>query len=310
LPDAETVKLVLRSQDPVVIGKLRVLVPIRFEGQVVGILDLRNNGSISFQPEQAQLAGRLADHAAFAIENARLYEKVRQANRAKSEFVSFVAHELRTPMTSIRGYADMLTKGMVGDLTERQVQFVDTIHSNVERMQILVSDLQDVSRIETAQMSLQIAPTSLSDALKSALQATQGQIEARSQELMIKVPDDLPVVNADQARLVQILINLLSNANKYTPDKGKINVRAWANKDFVHCAVSDTGVGMSPADLEQLFTKFFRSEDPAVREMPGTGLGMCIVKSLIELQGGEIEVESKVGKGTTFTFTVPLATPA
>ena len=310
LPDAETVRLVLRSQDPVVIGKLRVLVPIRFEGQVVGILDLRNNGSISFQPEQAQLAGRLADHAAFAIENARLYEKVRQANRAKSEFVSFVAHELRTPMTSIRGYADMLTKGMVGDLTERQVQFVDTIHSNVERMQILVSDLQDVSRIETAQMSLQIAPTSLADALKSALQATQGQIEARSQELMIKVPDDLPVVNADQARLVQILINLLSNANKYTPDKGKINVRAWANKDFVHCAVSDTGVGMSPADLEQLFTKFFRSEDPAVREMPGTGLGMCIVKSLIELQGGEIEVESKVGKGTTFTFTVPLATPA
>ena len=310
LPDAETVRLVLRSQDPVVIGKLRVLVPIRFEGQVVGILDLRNNGSISFQPEQAQLAGRLADHAAFAIENARLYEKVRQANRAKSEFVSFVAHELRTPMTSIRGYADMLTKGMVGDLTERQVQFVDTIHSNVDRMQILVSDLQDVSRIETAQMSLQIAPTSLSDALKSALQATQGQIEARSQELMIKVPDDLPVVNADQARLVQILINLLSNANKYTPDKGKINVRAWANKDFVHCAVSDTGVGMSPADLEQLFTKFFRSEDPAVREMPGTGLGMCIVKSLIELQGGEIEVESKVGKGTTFTFTVPLATPA
>jgi signal transduction histidine kinase len=310
LPDAETVRLVLRSQDPVVIGKLRVLVPIRFEGQVVGILDLRNNGSISFQPEQAQLAGRLADHAAFAIENARLYEKVRQANRAKSEFVSFVAHELRTPMTSIRGYADMLTKGMVGDLTERQVQFVDTIHSNVDRMQILVSDLQDVSRIETAQMSLQIAPTSLADALKSALQATQGQIEARSQELMIKVPDDLPVVNADQARLVQILINLLSNANKYTPDKGKINVRAWANKDFVHCAVSDTGVGMSPADLEQLFTKFFRSEDPAVREMPGTGLGMCIVKSLIELQGGEIEVESKVGKGTTFTFTVPLATPA
>jgi signal transduction histidine kinase len=310
LPDAETVKLVLRSQDPVVIGKLRILVPVRFEGQVGGILDLRNNGSISFQPEHAQLAGRLADHAAVAIENARLYEKVRQANRAKSEFVSFVAHELRTPMTSIRGYADMLTRGMVGELSNQQIQFIETIHSNVERMQILVSDLQDVSRIETAQMRLEIGPTSLTKALESALQATRGQIEARCQELTIKVPDDLPAISGDPARLTQILINLLSNANKYTPENGKINVRAWVNTGFVHCAVSDTGVGMSPEDLGRLFTKFFRSEDPAVREMPGTGLGMCIVKSLVELQGGEIEVESHVGKGTTFTFTVPLATEA
>jgi signal transduction histidine kinase len=310
LPERETIQLVVRSQEPVVIGKLRILVPVRFEGQVVGVLDLRNNGSLSFQPEQAQLAGRLADHAAVAIENARLYEEVQQANRAKSEFVSFVAHELRTPMTSIRGYADMLTRGMVGELTEQQIQFVDTIHSNVGRMQILVSDLQDVSRIETAQMRLEIGPTSLADALDSALDATRGQIEARGQELTIKLPQDLPAIAADPARLTQIFINLLSNANKYTPDEGRINVRAWVDEDFAHCAVSDTGVGMSPEDLARLFTKFFRSEDPAVREMPGTGLGMCIVKSLIELQGGEIQVESKVGKGTTFTFTMPLASEA
>jgi signal transduction histidine kinase len=159
-------------------------------------------------------------------------------------------------------------------------------------------------------MKLEMRATSLAEALESALQATQGQIEARSQQLTIKVPDNLPAISADPARLTQILINLLSNANKYTPDKGKINVRAWANEDFVHCAVSDTGVGMSAADLTRLFTKFFRSEDPAVREMPGTGLGMCIVKSLIELQGGEIAVESQVGKGTTFTFTIPIASEA
>jgi signal transduction histidine kinase len=213
-------------------------------------------------------------------------------------------------MTSIRGYADMLTRGMVGELTEQQIQFVETIHSNVGRMQILVSDLQDVSRIETAQMRLEIGPTSLADALESALEATRAQIEARTQELTIKLPKDLPAIAADPARLTQIFINLLSNANKYTPDEGRINVRAWVNEDFVHCAVSDTGVGMSPEDLARLFTKFFRSEDPAVREMPGTGLGMCIVKSLIELQGGEIQVESKVGKGTTFTFTMPLASAA
>ncbi len=307
LPDPETVRLVLRSQEPLVVGKLRILVPIRFKGRVVGVLDLRNNGGLLFQPEHAQLAGRLADHAAVAIENARLYEEVQEANRAKSEFVSFVAHELRTPMTSIKGYADMLSNEMVGPLTEQQAQFVQTIDGNVTRMQVLVSDLQDVARIETAQLRLEIKPTPLAAALENAVETIQAQFEARSQELTVEVPKDLPAVQADPARLAQILINLLSNANKYTPEEGHITVRAWKNEGYVHCAVSDTGVGMSPEDLAFLFTKFFRSENPAVREMPGTGLGMCIVKSLVELQGGEIDVESRLGKGTTFTFTVPIA---
>ena len=121
------------------------------------------------------------------------------------------------------------------------------------------------------------------------------------------MPEDLPLVHADPARLAQILINLLSNAYKYTPRGGHIRVRAWLQDGTVHCAVSDTGIGISPEEQASLFTKFFRSEDPAVRETPGTGLGLCIVKSLTELQGGQVEVESRVGEGTTFTFTVPVA---
>ena len=272
----------------------------------MGLLDLRSSRDIPFQPDQVQLAGRLADHAAVAIENARLYEQVRQANRAKSEFISFVAHELRTPMTSIRGYADMLGKGMVGPLTPDQEGFVHTITRNAERMQVLVSDLQDVSRIETGQLRLESKPTALAEALESALEATQAQIKARSQQLTVEVPEDLPLVHADPARLEQILINLLSNAYKYTPEGGYIRVRAWLRNGYVHCIVSDTGVGISPEDQARLFTKFFRSDDPAVREMPGTGLGLCIVKSLVELQGGEIEIESQFEEGTTFTFTVPV----
>ena len=139
------------------------------------------------------------------------------------------------------------------------------------------------------------------------MQSTQGQVEARSQQLMVEVPGELPSVSADPARLTQVLINLLSNAYKYTPEGGNIHVRAWLENGYVSCAVSDTGIGMSPDDLEKLFTKFFRSEDPAVREMPGTGLGLCITKSLVELQGGEMKVESQVGEGTTFTFTIPVA---
>jgi signal transduction histidine kinase len=195
-------------------------------------------------------------------------------------------------------------------LNPQQLQFVRIINGNVTRMQILVSDLQDISRIETGKMRFEVMPTSLSVSLGNALEVTQAQIDARSQKLAVEVPEDLPKVRADPTRLTQVMINLLSNANKYTPEKGSIHVRVWANGNLVHCAVSDTGIGISPEDQARLFTKFFRSENAAVREMPGTGLGLCIVKSLVELQGGEIQVESQLGKGTTFEFTVPAVTAA
>ena len=307
VPESAVMKRALSSREPIVIGNTRMVVPIRYEDRAMGLLDLRRNSDGPFRSDHVQFASRLADHAAAAIENARLYEQLRQANLTKSEFVSFVAHELRTPMTSIRGYADMLAKGMVGPLTPDQEEFIHTIRRNVKRMQVLVSDLQDVSRIESGRLRLQMKPTLLAGALESALQATQAQIEARSQQLTVEVPEDLPQVHADPARLEQILINLLNNAYKYTPAGGHIHVQAWLEGDHVHCAVSDTGIGISEEDQGHLFTKFFRSDDLAVREMTGTGLGLCIVKSLAELQGGEVKVESLPGEGTTCTFTMPVA---
>jgi signal transduction histidine kinase len=282
--------------------------PLKVGDRVIGALGVGNRVSTQpFTKHDRQLLLALADYAAIAIENTRLYEEVRLADQAKSEFVSFVAHELRTPMTSIRGYADALAQGMCGPLEGQQAQFIQTICSNAERMQVLVSDLLDISRIETGHLQLEIQETDLTSALKEALQATQRQIQARSQQLTVKIPQDLPPVRADPARLTQILTNLLSNAHKYTPDGGRIGVQAWSQNGYVHCAVSDTGVGISPEDQTRLFTKFFRAEDPAVREMPGTGLGLCIVKNLVEIQGGEIHVKSEIGKGTTFAFTMPAA---
>jgi len=294
------------THEPIVIGGVQLLVPIRVENRTIGLLYLKHN-STPFAPDDVEFASRLADHAAVAIQNSRLYEEVQQANQAKSEFTSFIAHELRTPMTSIRGYADLLNKNVGGVLSDTQGQFVDAIISNIDRMQKLLSDLQDVSRIETGKLRVECRPTKLHSALDAAMRVTQTQIEARDQELTLDIAEDLPRVNADPARLEQILINLLSNANKYTPNKGKIRVEVTREDDFVRCSVIDNGLGISEKDQKQLFTKYFRSADRAVRERPGTGLGLCIVKSLVELQGGEITLDSTLGEGSTFSFTIPIA---
>jgi signal transduction histidine kinase/DNA-binding response OmpR family regulator len=285
-----------------------VSIPLKVGGRVIGVLGVGNRvNTHPFSGHDRQLLLALADYAAIAVENARLYEEVWKADQSKTEFVSLVAHELRTPMTSIRGYTDLLLKGMCGSLSPQQEEFVNVVHNNVVRLQILVSDLQDVARIETGHLRMELQPTELTDALKNAFQATQRRIKARSQQLTVKIPRDLPLVRADPARLTQILTNLLSNAHKYTPEGGHIDVRAWLQDGYVHCAVSDTGIGMSPEDQACLFTKFFRSENPEIQDIPGTGLGLCIVKNLVELQGGEIKVESQLGKGSFFAFTVSVA---
>ena len=210
-------------------------------------------------------------------------------------------------MTSIRGYADMLSKELVGALTDQQKEFVGTICNNVERMQILVSDLQDIARIESGQLRMETQPMSLRDALDEGVRLVQGQIDGKGQALQIEAPEDLPQVHGDPSRTTQVIINLLSNAYKYTPEGGKIDVRASLEEPFVRCTVQDTGIGMSEDDQRKLFTKFFRADNPDAREQPGTGLGLCIVKNIVELQGGEITVESEAGVGTTFSFTIPTA---
>lgn len=288
-----------------------LILPIKREREVVGLMQLESAAPEAFNAEQVEFVTRLVDHASVAITNARLYAEVQAANLAKSEFVSFVAHELKTPMSSIKMSADLLVAGAVGPTNDMQKNFLETIRRNLDRLATIVTDLNDITRIETGRVRLEIKHFAFAEVLDSVLRTTQGLFESKHQQLIQNVDPDLPEVLADKDRAVQVLTNLLSNAYKYTPEEGAVTLnvrRSESDPTKLHVSVQDTGIGIAPEDQKKLFQKFYRAADPMARDMaPGTGLGLNIVKNLVELQGGQIWFESVFRQGSTFHFTLPLA---
>lgn len=294
-------------------SQTQMVIPIRRETTVIGLLYLE---STSGSQVDIDFLTRLTDHAAIAISNAQLYSEVQRANLAKSDFVSFVAHELKNPMTSIKGYTELLASGAVGQITEMQMNFLSTIKSNVERMSTLVSDLNDNSKIEAGRLRLEFKATQAADLVDEVIRTFKRQLEDKKQTLELTIPPNLPAMWADRIRVGQVLTNLVSNAFKYTPESGSIQVGVEESPNYwdpdgapkvIHLWVKDSGIGMTPEDQQKIFQKFFRSDDPKAREAPGTGLGLNITKSLVEMQGGKIWFESEYRHGTTFHFTVPVA---
>ncbi|WP_303773310.1 GAF domain-containing protein [Anaerolinea thermophila] len=297
-------------------ARSQILIPIRRETNTIGVILLESTSPELASEEVVDFLSRLSDHASIAIFNAQLYQAVQNANLAKSEFVSFVAHELKNPMTSVKGYTELLAAGAVGPVNDAQANFLNTIRANIERMNTLVSDLNDLSKIEVGRLRLEFKAVSLAEVVEGVVRSTRRQIDEKKQTLEISIPSDLPPAWADRTRLEQVLVNLVSNAHKYTPQGGHILVAAerarniWNPEgvpEVIHVWVKDDGIGISEEDQKKIFQKFFRSEDPKTREVPGTGLGLNITKSLVEMQGGTIWFESEFRKGTTFHFTVPIS---
>jgi len=311
--------------------KAQLSVPIKRENEVIGVINLENPRIDAFSILHLDSASRLADHAAIAITNAQLYAEVKRANDAKGRFVSEVAHELAQPVTAIKGFNDLMVKGMAGPVSDMQKQFLSTVQFNAERLNTLIKDLLDIGRIETGRLKMETRPVAIGPIIEETVRSLQAQIDERQMTVELHVPDELPNVSADRARLIQILTNLVSNAYKYTPTGGSMTITVshlkeiqprlaprgnWTRTDvqqiklntagYLACAVKDTGFGIAPEDQAKLFTQFFRSQNPSVREQRGTGLGLAITKSLIELQGGAIWVESEVEKGSTFSFSLPI----
>ena len=219
-------------------------------------------------------------------------------------------------MTSIKGYTELIAAGAVGQINEMQTNFLNTIRSNVERMSTLVSDLNDNSKIEAGRLRLDYKAVEVAQLVDEVVRSTKRQVEDKKQSINVDMPSDLPKVWGDPTRLGQVLTNLVSNANKYTPEGGTLLVGAEVSENrwdlegarqVVHLWVKDNGIGINSEDQQKIFQKFFRSEDQKAREAPGTGLGLNITKSLVEMQGGRIWFESEFRQGTTFHFTVPVA---
>lgn len=295
----------------------QITLPMLSGGEVNALLLLETNREPRLRLADMPFLQRLAEHASIAIVNAQLYAELTRANESKSEFVSFVAHELKNPLTSIQGYSDVLIKGAVGGLSDQQKNFLGTIRANAARMNTLVSDLNDVTKLQTDNLRMDLKAVSFRKALDETLPPLQKQIDDKGQQLELDVPDELPPINADLNRLVQVLTNMVSNAHKYTPENGLIRITAHVDENLMdnkgrplapalHVSVADTGIGMSSEDLNKLFTAYFRSENPLTREQPGTGLGLTITRGIIERHGGIVWVESELGVGTTFHFTIPL----
>jgi signal transduction histidine kinase len=316
------------DKEPGFVIRSFMAVPMQIKDRVLGVIKVVNRrDDLPFSEDDQNLLNAFASQAAFSIENARLltladkelankYDEVPRTNLAKSEFVSFVEHELRNPLTSVKGYIELLLTGSVGQINEMQANFLSTIRANVERMSALVSDLSENAKIEAGRLRLDYQPVDVPDIVNEVIRATKRQIEAKQQIVEVHLPSQLPQVWADRLRMGQVLTNLVSNAHNYTPEGGKILVRAevtsdpWspegANQD-VHLWVKDNGIGISIEDQEKIFQKFFRSDDSKTREVSGTGLGLNISKSVVEMMGGRIWFESEFGKGTTFHFTIPVA---
>lgn len=232
-----------------------------------------------------------------------------ELDRLKSEFVSTVSHELRTPMTSIKGYVDLLLMGAAGQMSDAQTRYLQVIQNNAERLHMLVNDLLDISRIETGKTKLDLRPVDISQLIEDVVEGhLRGRIQHENKNITVytDTPNDLPLVNIDHARITQVLTNLLDNAFNYTPANGEIHVIARANGDSVHVSVKDTGIGIAKENQNKIFDRFYRAENDDVQQIPGTGLGLSIVHSLVEMHNGDLTLQSEPGKGSTFSFNLPI----
>jgi len=292
-------------------------VPMLREEQIVGALIVRRKRTGSFSEETVELLETFASQSALALLNARLFRELEQrsaelevASTHKSEFLASMSHELRTPLNAVLGFSEVLLEQMFGEINERQEEYLRDIHGSGKHLLELLNEILDLSKVEAGQMQLEYTTFELAPVLDHAAAMLRERAGLKAVDIVVEADDDVGAVEADELRLKQVVINLLTNAVKFTGDAGSIVMRATrSGSDVVTITVSDTGIGVPPEDRERIFESFQQGGRGASRE-EGTGLGLTLSRRIVELLGGRMWLESEVGVGSTFGFSLPADRPS
>jgi len=286
--------------------------PLRLGDQTIGVLDIISTDEEDFDTDTVSVLQNVANQTTIALENARAYKeeketarRLRELDEFKSRFLANMSHELREPLTNIIGFSRLILKGLDGPISDQQRQDLQIVHANSQHLLGLINDLLDISQIEAGLMELQLQELDLAGVIKSVMATTSALVRDKDIELRQEIAPGLPTVQADAARIRQVLLRLLTNAARST-EQGYIAVRAWSNGREVWVSVSDTGAGITPEEQAHVFECFERGNLGNIARPGGDGLGLALSKEFVEMHGGRIWVESEVGKGSTFTFSLPL----
>jgi signal transduction histidine kinase/DNA-binding response OmpR family regulator/PAS domain-containing protein len=292
-------------------------VPLRIGSRIVGVIDIQSKLTYAFTQDDISVLQSLADQVTVAIDNARSYElsqqairELREIDQMKSQFLANMSHELRTPLNSIIGFSRVILKGIDGPISDTQQQDLTAIYNSGQHLLGLINDVLDLARIEAGKMELNFEEVKLSEMVTSVMSTAKGLVKEKRIQLLQRIPADMPTVRGDTMRVRQVLLNLISNASKFT-EEGSITVEAHTQKGPTGkmealINVIDTGPGISIEDQKKLFQAFSQVDGSATRKSGGSGLGLSICANLVQLQGGRIGVQSATNMGSTFYFTVPL----